>query len=53
MNCVQACPSNNMEPIIKYSEYINSTMDKEEGPFDRNFEQRISKLKILSTNGLP
>ena len=35
--CIQACPSNNMEPIIKYSEYINS-LSNVEGPFDRNFE---------------
>ena len=34
---IQVCPSTNMEPIKKYTEYIKS-LKNVDGPFDRNFE---------------
>jgi len=34
---IQVCPSSNMEPIKKYTEYIKS-LKNVDGPFDRNFE---------------
>ena len=34
---IQVCPSSNMAPIKKYTEYIKS-LKNVEGPFDRNFD---------------
>ena len=35
--CIQVCPSSEMEPIKKYSNYIKS-LEYVDGPFDDNFE---------------
>lgn len=35
--CIQVCPSSNMEPIKKYTDYIKS-LSNIEGPFNEDFE---------------
>ena len=42
--CIQVCPSVNIEPIIKYTDFIKS-LENVDGPFDENFELTDIKIK--------